>query len=56
MKEDPYNPYTRAHGDQRIDKICPNCGNEHLFHRETGHQHWRRVRYLGCLHLNDFQK
>ena len=37
----PYNPYTRAHGEQYFCKICPNCGGELCYYRESGHQHWR---------------
>ena len=40
MKEFPYNPYTRARKDQLVQKICSNCGLEHIFWRETSHQHW----------------
>jgi hypothetical protein len=40
LKEHPYNPYTRARKDQLVQKICPDCGNEHVFWRETSHQHW----------------
>ena len=41
MKERPYNPYTRAHSDQDYCKLCPNCGAELCYGRESGHQHWR---------------
>jgi len=40
MKEFPYNPYTRARKNQLVQKICSNCGLEHIFWRETSHQHW----------------
>ena len=41
MKEVPYNPYSRAHGDQEYWRQCPNCGAELGYYRESGHQHWR---------------
>jgi hypothetical protein len=43
MKEHPYNPYTRAMGHQEYGKMCTNCGSELMYHRESGHQHWRWI-------------
>lgn len=40
MKEHSYNPYTRARKNQLVQSLCPDCGNEHIFSRETGHQHF----------------
>lgn len=41
VKEIPYNPYTRARGDQQFSKVCLNCGAELTYFRYDKHQHWR---------------